>query len=99
MTVKHKDDVIVDGEEIEALVKMDILELLEKPRQFIIDYLALHAIGSENIGQFILDEFEMELVGMMKQDLLFEVRGVARKVNTKTKKSTNKPVKRGSKKA
>lgn len=86
MTITKQSEDLIDGEIVEALVKMDILELLEKPKQFIIDFLALHALGTNNIGKFMLDEFEMELVGMMKQDLLFEVRGTARKLEQSKKK-------------
>lgn len=90
MTVKVKDEALFDGAQVEALVKMDILEIIEKPQKFICDFLALHAIGPENVGTFILDQFEIELVGIIKQELLFEVKGVAKKVAKKKKPTKRK---------
>jgi hypothetical protein len=75
-----------EGQKLEALVKLSVEEMIEKPRQFLVDYLAMTTLGSENIGTFYLDEFIIDPVGMVKRDIVFEVSGIVRKLDKPIKK-------------
>jgi hypothetical protein len=84
-----------EGQKIQALVKISVQEILEKPRKFLVDFLAMHALGVDNIGIFFLDEFIIDPVGMVKKDIVFEVSGIVKKQEQPTKQK--KPVKKKNK--
>jgi len=73
------NDDLVEGQSIQALVKLGIEEMIEKPRKFLVDYLAMHALGKEAIGVYYLDEFMIDPVGMIHKEVVFEVSGIVRK--------------------
>jgi hypothetical protein len=86
-------DELVEGQKIQSLVKLSVEEMIEKPRKFLVDFLAMTALGKEHIGKFYLDEFIIDPVGMIHKDIVFEVTGIARK-HTKKPKETLKEIKK-----
>jgi len=81
------NDEIQDGTKIQSLVKLSVEEMIEKPRKFLVDFLAMTALGKDYIGKYYLDEFIIDPVGMIKKDIVFEVTGIVRKHEKKPKET------------
>jgi hypothetical protein len=84
--VEVVDNKLVGEEPLETLVRIPFHQLLGLDFDKFLQHITVLAIGSEDSGNFKIDDLKIQLAGAVDSDVVFCVKGILRKFQVQTKK-------------